>query len=233
MDEYRRYCSVQVRKGYTRQDSIKTAHCASHSELSTSSTSESLKKGSALDPLKWSWQQGANGLQPVVTILQPAPLEVLKLFSCRCKKLCDAACSCHRAGLVCSMFEYWCCSGVEWYWLQHQQSRSCIEVIVNVFLVCLFFSFFSYREMFRYCQYQYLLEIKCKKCHNWRVLFQNAISKNTKMDLTLNSYIKFNVESVPSVHSSQNSFLPLPKWVWILQSGSKCKISRQISVRTQ
>ncbi len=37
------------------------------------------------------------------------------------------------------------------------------------------------------------------------------IFKNTKIELTLNSYMKFNVESVPSVHSSQNSFHPPPK----------------------
>ncbi len=43
------------------------------------------------------------------------------------------------------------------------------------------------------------------------LISKRNISKNTKMELTLDSYIKFNVESVSSVHSSQNSFLTPPK----------------------
>ncbi len=41
------------------------------------------------------------------------------------------------------------------------------------------------------------------------LISKRNISKNTKMKLTRDSYIKFNVESVPGIHSSQNGFLPL------------------------
>ncbi len=47
------------------------------------------------------------------------------------------------------------------------------------------------------------------KLHLRSLISKRSISKNTKMELTSDSYIKFNVESVPGVHSSQNSFLPL------------------------
>ncbi len=50
--------------------------------------------------------------------------------------------------------------------------------------------------------------------------------KNTEMKLTLDSYIKFNLESVPRVHSSENRFVPL-------QSGSKYNICSQICIKTQ
>ncbi len=39
-------------------------------------------------------------------------------------------------------------------------------------------------------------------------IWKRNISKNTKMELSFDSYIKFKVESVPSIHSSQNNFLP-------------------------
>ncbi len=60
-----------------------------------------------------------------------------------------------------------------------------------------------------------------------------GIFKNMKIELTLDSYTKFKVESVPGVHSSQNIFLLPPKWVWSLQSGSKHNISSQICIKMQ
>ncbi len=44
-------------------------------------------------------------------------------------------------------------------------------------------------------------------CYQERNLIsKHNISKNMKMELTLDTYIKFNLESVPGVHSSQNEF---------------------------
>ncbi len=59
----------------------------------------------------------------------------------------------------------------------------------------------------------------------WSLISKRNISKNTKMELTLDTFIKFNVESVPGVHSFQKSFLPPPKWVAILKFESNYNIS--------
>ncbi len=100
---------------------------------------------------------------------------------------------------------------------------------------------------FRYHNYEYVilcfvLDTK-NKCggtveeepvlHIRSLISKRSISKNTKMELTLDFYIKFNLDSVLSVHSSQNHFLPSSKWVWIFQSISKCNISSQICIKIQ
>ncbi len=61
-----------------------------------------------------------------------------------------------------------------------------------------------------FLNYTLLMELP-EALANVESYFKRNISKNTKMEYTPYSYIKFNVESVPSVHSSQNSFLTPPK----------------------
>ncbi len=66
-----------------------------------------------------------------------------------------------------------------------------------------------------------VVNILDRKCLKWKhsvkqltnLISKRSVSKNTKMELTLDAYIKFNVVSVPSDHSSQNNFLSPRKWV--------------------
>lgn len=48
------------------------------------------------------WKTSKNGLIPVTTLEPPAPEAFLKLISCKCKKGCQRACGCRKAGLKCS-----------------------------------------------------------------------------------------------------------------------------------
>ncbi|GBL62421.1 hypothetical protein AVEN_37938-1 [Araneus ventricosus] len=43
-----------------------------------------------------------NGVIPVTTLEPPAPETLLKFISCKCKKGCQNACRCRKAGLKCS-----------------------------------------------------------------------------------------------------------------------------------
>ena len=58
--------------------------------------------GNEKDPEDWGWQKTKRGLEPVLTLMFPAPDNVLKLISCKCKKNCQSNCGCRRAGLKCS-----------------------------------------------------------------------------------------------------------------------------------
>lgn len=54
-----------------------------------------------INPTDWGWIfEGC--LQPIKTLLQPAPEELLKMIFCNCKKACGAACSCRKVGLFCN-----------------------------------------------------------------------------------------------------------------------------------
>ncbi|GBM38763.1 hypothetical protein AVEN_210502-1 [Araneus ventricosus] len=52
---------------------------------------------------QWGWNRNKNGLIPVTTLEPPAPEILLKLISCKCKKGCQKACGCRKAGLKCSV----------------------------------------------------------------------------------------------------------------------------------
>lgn len=52
---------------------------------------------------QWGWKRSKNGLIPVTTLEPPAPETLLKLISCKCKKGCERACGCRKAGLKCSV----------------------------------------------------------------------------------------------------------------------------------
>ena len=60
--------------------------------------------GIDLPPTEWGWKMTGNGLAPITTDKDPAPLDLLKIISCKCLKGCmTATCSCRRAGLKCSI----------------------------------------------------------------------------------------------------------------------------------
>jgi len=42
--------------------------------------------GNELDPEDWGWVFKDNGLEPVQTLLPPAPEKLLNTFFCNCKK---------------------------------------------------------------------------------------------------------------------------------------------------
>ncbi|KAJ8893879.1 hypothetical protein PR048_006480 [Dryococelus australis] len=44
----------------------------------------------------------STGLEPVFTVLPPAPSALLKLVSCKCTKNCQRNCGCKKAGICCS-----------------------------------------------------------------------------------------------------------------------------------
>ncbi|GBN61624.1 hypothetical protein AVEN_147688-1, partial [Araneus ventricosus] len=48
---------------------------------------------------QWGWNRNKNGLIRVTTLEPPAPETLLKLISCKCKKGCQKACGCRKAGL--------------------------------------------------------------------------------------------------------------------------------------
>ncbi|KAE8743484.1 hypothetical protein FOCC_FOCC010907 [Frankliniella occidentalis] len=60
-------------------------------------------RGAELDPTKWGWKVVNNIFQPVMTLLPPAPPEVLELSACGCAGNCSTRrCSCYAAGRKCS-----------------------------------------------------------------------------------------------------------------------------------
>lgn len=72
--------------------------------------------GNQLDPKDWGWKLIDNTLEPVQTLLPPAPEKLLNTIFCNCKKGCSAKCGCRKVGLFCSL----ACT--------HCQGRSCSNV---------------------------------------------------------------------------------------------------------
>ncbi|CAG9816061.1 unnamed protein product [Phaedon cochleariae] len=50
----------------------------------------------------WGWKRATNGLEPINFLQAPAPLELLRLVSCRCIKTWAKKCRCKKAGLDCT-----------------------------------------------------------------------------------------------------------------------------------
>ncbi|KAL4104439.1 hypothetical protein QTP88_019740 [Uroleucon formosanum] len=73
--------------------------------------------GNELNPEDWGWVFKDNGLEPVQTLLPPAPEKLLNTIFCNCKKGCSYNCSCKKVGLFCSLVCNNCrgqsCSNVE------------------------------------------------------------------------------------------------------------------------
>lgn len=73
--------------------------------------------GYQLDPSDWGWKLVDNALEPIQTLLPPAPEKLLNTIFCNCKKGCSAKCGCKKVGLFCSLACTNCqgrsCSNVE------------------------------------------------------------------------------------------------------------------------
>ncbi|CAH1113220.1 unnamed protein product [Psylliodes chrysocephalus] len=55
--------------------------------------------GNQLNPEDWGWKLSDNILEPIQTILPPAPGKLINTIFCNYKKGCSAKCDCRRVGL--------------------------------------------------------------------------------------------------------------------------------------
>ncbi|GFS69887.1 uncharacterized protein TNCV_3101891 [Trichonephila clavipes] len=55
-----------------------------------------------LEPQEWGWILRDEFLEPITTILLPAPDELLNTIFCNCKNGCGLCCGCGKSGLQCS-----------------------------------------------------------------------------------------------------------------------------------
>ncbi|XP_061723992.1 uncharacterized protein LOC133530150 [Cydia pomonella] len=58
--------------------------------------------GNELNPTDCGWEKQASGMAPITTTENPAPDEILKIISCKCKLECKGTCTCIKAGLKCT-----------------------------------------------------------------------------------------------------------------------------------
>ena len=59
--------------------------------------------GNNLQPEQWGWVFKNNKLEPITTLLPPAPDELINTIFCNCRKGCSANCGCRKVGLQCSI----------------------------------------------------------------------------------------------------------------------------------
>lgn len=59
--------------------------------------------GNDLEPQEWGWVMRNELLEPIMTILPPAPSELLNTIFCNCKNGCGSRCGCRKSGLQCSL----------------------------------------------------------------------------------------------------------------------------------
>lgn len=59
--------------------------------------------GNTLNPEQWGWAMNDNILEPVTTLLPPAPEELLNMIFCNCTKGCSTNCGCRKIGVSCSI----------------------------------------------------------------------------------------------------------------------------------
>lgn len=59
--------------------------------------------GNDLNPEDWGWKLMNNNLEPIQTLLPPAPEKLLNTIFCNCKKGCTNNCGCRKVGLYCSL----------------------------------------------------------------------------------------------------------------------------------
>lgn len=59
--------------------------------------------GHDLEPQVWGWAMRNDFLEPIMTILPPAPEDLLNTIFCNCKSGCGSRCGCRKAGLQCSL----------------------------------------------------------------------------------------------------------------------------------
>ena len=59
--------------------------------------------GNNVLPTSWGWSLTSSGIVPTKSNRNAAPVGILSVLSCKCRKGCSsAACSCKKAGLLCS-----------------------------------------------------------------------------------------------------------------------------------
>ncbi|KAL4719828.1 hypothetical protein ACJJTC_012796 [Scirpophaga incertulas] len=58
--------------------------------------------GNELDPQEWGWKLNDDCLEPIQTLLPPAPEKLLNTIFCNCKTDCSKNCGCQKVGLYCS-----------------------------------------------------------------------------------------------------------------------------------
>lgn len=56
-----------------------------------------------MEPQVWGWSMRNDFLEPIMTILPPAPEDLLNTIFCNCKSGCGSRCGCRKAGLQCSL----------------------------------------------------------------------------------------------------------------------------------
>lgn len=59
--------------------------------------------GNKLNPENWGWIMNNNVLEPIMTLLPPAPDELVNMIFFNCKKGCGTNCSCKKIGIKCSI----------------------------------------------------------------------------------------------------------------------------------
>lgn len=64
--------------------------------------------GRDLDPKQYGWTSNKNLLEPIPTLLPPAPDELLNSIFCNCTKGCGSNCGCRKLGLPCSIICGFC-----------------------------------------------------------------------------------------------------------------------------
>lgn len=72
-----------------------------------------------LNPEQWGWVMNNNFLEPITTMLPPAPDSLLNMIFCNCTKGCGPNCGCRKVGLPCSVV----CG--------HCQCQSCLNATHN------------------------------------------------------------------------------------------------------
>ena len=60
-----------------------------------------MEKEQGMDVQKWGWNLEDNNLIPVMTEMNAAPDNLLKMIHCNCRKGCTLRCSCRKYGLPC------------------------------------------------------------------------------------------------------------------------------------
>lgn len=59
--------------------------------------------GKKLNPEQWGWTMNKNILEPIMTVLPPAPDELLNMIFCNCTKGYGTTCGCRKIGIKCSI----------------------------------------------------------------------------------------------------------------------------------
>lgn len=101
---YKKFCErVTNGKSFVEPKSLPptSAAAAQHSLRVYYQVQEWVNPSNTLDPTDWGWFISDNTLNPVMTTLPAAPIELLDKVRCQCKTGCKTRCSCRRNGKEC------------------------------------------------------------------------------------------------------------------------------------